>query len=773
MRRALLQRARAQLRGPDLLVGLPVFTLQVAPRMSEPAPSSTPLPDFSELLGPELASALAKKGYSTLTPVQQSVLDPAAQGRDLRISSQTGSGKTLAIGFALRSEVSGALVKPSPVARPQALVIVPTRELAKQVNDELGWLYAPLKLRIASVTGGSSYRDEHRALASGPAIVVGTPGRLLDHLNRGGIEASDVTAVVLDEADRMLDLGFRDELEAILDKTPPDHRTHLVSATFARDVAALADRVQKDPKRIEGTPLGSANRDIDHIVYLVNPRERVDALINVLLHHADEQTLVFARTRADVSEISRELQQAGFASGTLSGEMDQNARNRALSAFKRGDIRALIATDVAARGIDVQDIGRVIQLDPPTDPDTYTHRSGRTGRAGRKGVSAVLVAPAGLRRAASLLQRARVQFRIEPIPTADAIREAQDARWLSDLMQGDQREVSERVRKQVESIVASGLTERALTQLIISVRRATGEPRDVTPLLPEAQRGARAPARPERGGRFEAREPRQFEPRPPRQFERPAPQFEREERPTQQSAREPWQAAREPRQFERGPAPSERPPAFERGDGQRWVPFRVSWGEAHGADARRLVAMLCRRGNIRGSDIGAIRVNRTSSMVEVAASVARGFAESAREPDPRDPRVMISLLSDSPVDESDEAPRSMPQRPRDHVPPSQHRGPPPQRSAPRPQHAGPSPARDFTPRPAREFAPKPARDFGPKPAREFAPKAARDFAAKARDFAPKIARELPSKPARDVPPKRPTRKIVVNAPPPRRGPKKK
>ena len=747
--------------------------------MSEPAPSSSPAPDFSELLGPELASALAKKGYATLTPVQLSVLEPGAEGRDLRISSQTGSGKTLAIGFALRSAVSGAAIKPSPVARPLALVIVPTRELAKQVNDELGWLYAPLKLRIASVTGGSSYRDEHRALAAGPAIVVGTPGRLLDHLNRGGIEASDVAAVVLDEADRMLDLGFRDELEAILAKAPPGHRTHLVSATFARDVAALADRVQKDPKRIEGTPLGSANRDIDHIVYLVNPRERVDALINVLLHHADEQTLVFARTRADVSEISRELQQAGFASGTLSGEMDQNARNRALSAFKRGDIRALIATDVAARGIDVQDIGRVIQLDPPTDPDTYTHRSGRTGRAGRKGVSAVLVAPAGLRRAASLLQRARVQFRIEPIPTAAAIREAQDARWLSDLMQGDQREVSERVAKQVQSIVESGLTERALAQLIISVRRATGEPREVTPLLPEAQRSGRAPARPERG-RFEERERLEREPRAnergPRPFEqREAQNFERGPRPFGQ---------REPRQFERGPAASERPPAFERGDGQGWVPFRVSWGEAHGADARRLVAMLCRRGNIRGSDIGAIRVNRTSSVVEVAASVASGFEASARAPDPRDPRVMISSFAggDEPEPQSEQAARPEPQRPRAHVPPSQHRPSAQQRPerAGAPHHAGPSQARDFAPKPMRDFgpkpdfAPRPAREFAGRPPREFTPRAPRDFAAKQpREFASKASPELAAKPERDLPPKRPVRKIVVNAPPPRSRPKKK
>jgi len=758
--------------------------------MSEPAPSSTPapdLPDLNALLGPELASALAKKGYTTLTPVQMSVLDPSGEGRDLRISSQTGSGKTLAIGFALRSAVAGEPVKPTHVARPRALVIVPTRELAKQVHDELTWLYAPQKLRIAAVTGGSSYRDEHRALSAGPAIVVGTPGRLLDHLNRGGVEAGDVGAVVLDEADRMLDLGFRDELEAILAKAPPGHRTHLVSATFARDVAALADRVQKDPKRIEGTPLGSANRDIDHIVYLVNPRERVDALINVLLHHADEQTLVFARTRADVSEIARELQQAGFASGSLSGEMDQNARNRALAAFKRGEIRALIATDVAARGIDVQDIGRVIQVDPPTDPDTYTHRSGRTGRAGRKGVSAVLVAPAGLRRAASLLQRARVQFRVEPIPTAAAIREAQDARWLAELMQGTQREVSERVSKQVASIVEAGLTERALAQLIISVRRATGEPRDVTPLLPEA--GGKGASRPLRGNDRYERNDRND--RNARGNDRPQ-RFEQRELSFEGGGE---RQERGPRQFERRPF-SDRPPEQPRSGGDQWVPFRVSWGEAHGADARRLVAMLCRRGNIRGSDIGAIRVSRSTSVVEVATSVARGFEEAAREPDPRDPRVMIAPMSEGggrdfdadSGDDSDsgsdsahsEAPRPAAQRPRAHVPPSQHR---PQR-APALHAPGARAQRDFAAKPPRDFADKPPRDFAIKPPRDFgaaksgfagkAPhdfsrKPPRDFAAKpARDFAAKPPRETPSKPVRDEAPKRPTRKIVVSAPPPRR-----
>jgi ATP-dependent RNA helicase DeaD len=719
--------------------------------MSEPASSVAPSPNFSELLGPELASALAKKGYHTLTPVQQSVLDPELVGRDLRISSQTGSGKTLAIGFVLRSALSAATLAKSTIARPQALVIVPTRELAKQVHDELSWLYAPLKLRIAAVAGGSSYREEHRALAASPAIVVGTPGRLLDHLNRGGIEAVDVGSVVLDEADRMLDLGFRDELEAILEKAPPGHRTHLVSATFARDVAALADRVQDNPRRIEATPLGSANRDIDHIIYLVHPQERVDALINVLLHHQEEQTLVFARTRADVAEIARELQQAGFASGSLSGEMDQDARNRALSAFKRGDIRALIATDVAARGIDVQDIARVIQVDPPTDPDTYTHRSGRTGRAGRKGVSAVLVAPAGLRRATSLLQRARVKFRIEPIPTAATIREAQDARWLTELTADDEREVPERVQKQVQRIVESGLTERALGQLIISVRRATGEPRDVTPFTPPPEgrpydKHAPRPFEQRNQRGFEARDQRSFEPRDQRPFERRA-----------HSTSAPPSA---PRPF--GPSassgrpssPSVRPPAAPREQGDTsWVPFRVTWGESHGADARRLVAMLCRRGNIRGTDIGAIRVSRTTSTVEVAAHVARGFAEATREPDPRDPRVLVTPLEGGPAPTHEDAPRP-------------------------PRGFAPKPARDFAPRPARprDFAAKPGRDFAPKPARprDFEGKPARDFTpkpARPRDFEAKPTREVPSKPVQDVPPKRPSRKIVVTAPP-RRTPKK-
>jgi ATP-dependent RNA helicase DeaD len=582
------------------------------PNMPSTNPSVAFETDLSELLGPALSSALATKGYTTLTPVQKAVLDPALAGRDLRLSSQTGSGKTLAIGFVLRAALEAAVSAVGPVARPRALVIAPTRELAKQVEMELSWLYAPLKVGVVSVTGGANYRDEHRALSRNPGIVVGTPGRLLDHLNRGSIDAKQVSAVVLDEADRMLDLGFRDELEAILKGLPEEHRTHLVSATFDRQVAALADRVQKNAAAVQGTPLGTANHDIDHIVYLVPPRQRLDALINLLLMQPDEQTLIFARTRAEVSDITDALQEAGFSADALSGEMQQEARNRALSAFRRGQTRALVATDVAARGIDVQSIARVIQLDAPSDPDTYTHRSGRTGRAGRKGVSALLIPPAALRRCTMLLGRARVRFRTEPVPSAETLRAAEDARAFADLTRELEGEVPARIRAQVKKLIDGGFAERALSRLLAQAQDASAEPREIKTVAAERD-VRRAPANgrpafrdgPFREGAFRDR------------------------------------AVSSPQQ-DRGYAPEAPgrggPPA---GNREEWVPFHVSWGEQHGADARRLVAMLCRRGGIRSSDIGAIRVNRNSSSVEVAARVSDVFSVATRVPDARDPNVSI------------------------------------------------------------------------------------------------------------------------------------
>ena len=545
-------------------------------------------------LRPALVAALQKKGFTSLTSVQQAVLEPALADRDLRITSQTGSGKTVAIGLVVADLVALGKLK-GVVAKPRVMVITPTRELAKQVDEELAWLYAAMHVSVTSVTGGSSVRDERRALAANPEVVVGTPGRLLDHLTRGSIDASEVGAIVLDEADRMLDLGFREDLLAILEHAPAERRTHLVSATFPRDVRALADRVQKNPAHVEGTKLGTANTDIEHVIHLVDSRQRLDAIINLLLATPEKQTLVFARTRADVAHLTRDLEHAGFSVASLSGEMEQPARTRALAAFKRGSLHALIATDVAARGIDVQDIARVIHAEAPSDADAYTHRSGRTGRAGKKGTSSILVTPGSLGRTSQLLARAGVRYRMEPIPTADEIRTSADEQLFAELTADDEFE-DERAWSLAKRISKTDKPARALARLLARARGAgPTEPRDVRTITPPpfADRN--------RGGR------------------------ERERPPRERTWSERSEGRRERRPDEPG----------------TWVPFRVSWGQEDGADARRLLAMVCRRGNVRGSDVGAIRVARTHAIVNVATPVAESFLRASQEPDPRNPRVTI------------------------------------------------------------------------------------------------------------------------------------
>ena len=559
---------------------------------------------FPAVLGPALLGALESKGYTTLTAVQTAVLAPALAGRDLRITSQTGSGKTVAVGFAMRdfvAEKAPESGKEGALARPRALVIAPTRELAKQVEEELSWLFAPLGAGVISVTGGAGYSGERRALSRKPAIIAATPGRLLEHLQRGSIDASAVRAVVLDEADRLLDLGFREDLEAILKFAPEGHQTHLVSATFPREVRALADATQKDAVHVEGTRLGAANADIDHVVYLIEGRQRLDALVNLLLASPDGQTLVFARTRADVATIARELKDCGFAAMSLSGEMDQAARNRALAEFKSGNLRVLVATDAAARGSDVQDIARVVHAEPPLDADSYTHRSGRTGRAGRKGTSVVLAALPELARTTFLLRRAGVAHRFEAIPSADAIRASANARTAAALASEDDddtRGFSDLTWALAKQIAAQGNLTRAIARLLVKTRYAgPTEPRNVRAIEPPTGRVHSAPA-PDR--------------------------FKAGARPT---------ASRSRNQDKEVP-----PRANRKGS---WVPFRVSWGQEQGADARRLLAVACRRGQIRGADVGSIRVGRSHSVIEVAAHVAEAFAVAAGGPDPRDPRMTI------------------------------------------------------------------------------------------------------------------------------------
>jgi ATP-dependent RNA helicase DeaD len=415
--------------------------------MPEPENTAEPVGDGLSGVPTLLATAMRKRRFSDLTSVQRAVLDAESEGRDLRISSQTGSGKTVAIGLALaghlEQEISGAgsdsaNSHPGSHARPSpsVLVLVPTRELAMQVRIELHWLFSKMRgVRVEVVMGGTSVLMERRALAQGPHIVVGTPGRTLDHIKGGALVAKGIQHVVLDESDRMLDMGFRDELEAILEQLPKSRRTHLISATFPAAVQKLANRFQKKPLHIEGTRLGAANVDIDHTAHLLDRRDAYAALVNLLLINEGGRCLIFVERRVDASALATKLSGDGFPVQPFSGELPQAQRTRTLNSFRDGTIRTLVSTDVAARGIDVPDIELVVHMDPPNDSDSYVHRSGRTGRAGRTGKSVMFVPPRMQRQVVRLIQAAKIEVEWKTPLTASKIRKQLRKRFRQQIHQ--------------------------------------------------------------------------------------------------------------------------------------------------------------------------------------------------------------------------------------------------------------------------------------------------------------------------------------------------
>ena len=390
-----------------------------------PVAAEEPAPDPLALVPAALRPAFSRQGFARLTAVQEAVLSADLDARDLRISSQTGSGKTVALGLALVPTLEAT---DADRAGPLAVVLAPTRELATQVRKELESLYADLAgVKVVSVTGGTDPIREAKLLARRPMVLVGTPGRLLDHLTRGAVDLSDVRHAVLDEADQMLDLGFRDELDAILEALPETRHLHMVSATFARDVLRFAEQYQKEVLPIEGTRLGAANEDIEYVAHLVLPHERHAALVNLLLldlARSGGSWLVFVRRRADAAELAELLAEDGFTAMPFSGELSQVQRDRALTAFRQGLVKVLVATDVAARGIDVQGISTVVHYDLPTDRETFTHRSGRTGRAGQKGHARLLVPPSAERRIRRILAEAEVDASWETVPDRARIEKA-------------------------------------------------------------------------------------------------------------------------------------------------------------------------------------------------------------------------------------------------------------------------------------------------------------------------------------------------------------
>ncbi|PPQ31781.1 DEAD/DEAH box helicase [Rhodopila globiformis] len=530
-----------------------------------------------------LSRALAAHGYAEPTLVQSAVLEAGAAERDLLVSAQTGSGKTVAFGLAFAPQVLADGGRLAAAGLPLALVIAPTRELALQVRGELAWLYAETGARVISCVGGSDMRTELRLLSQGAHIVVGTPGRLRDHLERGSLDLTMLQAVVLDEADEMLDMGFRDELEAILDLTPPGHRTLLFSATIPPGIAALARRYQRDALRIAATAEGQAHHDIAYHAITVAPRETERALINVLRWY-DERAIVFCATRVAVARVYGNLTERGFNAVALSGELTQAERNRALQALRDRRAQVCVATDVAARGIDLPDLGLVVHAELPRDRDTLLHRSGRTGRAGRKGIAVLLVPYPRRRVAERLLASARVQASWMPAPSAEAIQ---------------QRDGGRLVQEAVAAAETASL-EPDLLALGRSVLEAQGAEAVAAALVRAL--GAVLPA--------------------PEELE--VPERQPEARP---------RAAPGARQRQRD------------GDGgEEGVWFRLNVGRNRNADPRWLLPFLCHRGHVTRQEVGRIQVMERETRVEIAARAAARFTDAAGRPSDDDEGIRIEPL---------------------------------------------------------------------------------------------------------------------------------
>jgi ATP-dependent RNA helicase DeaD len=549
--------------------------------------------------------------------VQAAVLESASD-RDLLVSAQTGSGKTVAFGLALAPRLLGDNERFDKAGAPRALIVTPTRELAQQVHRELAWLYAETGARITTCVGGMDPRREQQALSHGVHIVVGTPGRLCDHLERGALVLTRIEAVVLDEADEMLDMGFREDLERLLDAAPTERRTLMFSATIPKPIATMAKRYQKNALRIAATGEGDRHRDIEYHAVPIVPRERDLAVVNLLRYHDAPGALVFCATRDGVTHLAANLSERGFSVAALSGELSQRERNQALQALRDGRARVCVATDVAARGLDLPDLGLVIHADLPQNQQTLVHRSGRTGRAGKHGLAILIVPDQARRYVERTLASARIEAKWRLPPSADDIRvRDQDQLVLEIRALADEQ--SEDDLAVAKTLLAERSADALVAALVRSRRDARPAPEELT--MPASMRPRRP--EPERKQERAQRVDRRKEQVP---FEGP----ERRRQPAAQRA----SGERRPAEQRRGPMTGTN------------VWFTVNVGRSKNADPKWLIPLLCRRGNVTKRAIGKIQILARETRVEIASDTAEQFAEAVRRPDPKDPRIHIERLDE-------------------------------------------------------------------------------------------------------------------------------
>jgi ATP-dependent RNA helicase DeaD len=566
---------------------------------------------------PPLARALTERSYDSPTAVQTAVLADAAADRDLLVSAQTGSGKTVAYGLAIASNLLGGAGRFERAAAPLALIVAPTRELALQVQRELAWLYQYADARVVSCVGGMDPRREQRELAEGAHIVVGTPGRLCDHLRRGRLDVSKLKAVVLDEADEMLDLGFREDMEFILKTTPGTRRTLLFSATLPRGIVALAKQYQRQAFRVEVAGDEGGHADIEYRGIRIAAGDVEHAVVNVLRFFESPGALVFCNTRNAVRHLQATLSERGFSVVALSGELTQSERTQALQALRDGRARVCVATDVAARGIDLPNLDLVIHADLPNDAEVLQHRSGRTGRAGRKGVSVLLVPSVRKRRAELLLNLAGIDASWGTAPTADEIRKLDQERMLRGDLFAEETTADDLIL--ARALLAERPAEDIAAALARLYRARLPSPEDILDPGQGAGRSRDISGR-EKDGRASRGDDRVTGPRS---------------------------------------KSGKSSPRHGMAEGSVW--FRAAIGRKKNAEARWLLPMICRRGDIDKHDIGAIRILDTTTEFEISGRAAESFAVKIRRPDKED-NIRIEPLAGVSEGQSSLQQRSHPPR---------------------------------------------------------------------------------------------------------------
>ncbi len=442
-------------------------------------------------LRPELEQAITALGYVDPTPIQAGMIPLMLTGVDVIGQAQTGTGKTAAFALPILNNLQRGN------RAPQALVMAPTRELALQVAEATLSFGQFLKVQVLAVYGGAPYIRQINELRRGVDIVVGTPGRLIDLMNRGVLDLSQVKTVVLDEADEMLSMGFIEDIETILAATPEGRQTALFSATMPTPIRRLADKYMHEPQSVTIQREQVTVAAIEQRYYLVNEREKTAALTRLFEVEEITSALIFVRTRAGTGELSNELSTRGFPSEALNGDLNQDARERTLNRFKAGQIKVLVATDVAARGLDIDDISHVFNYDLPDDAEIYVHRIGRTGRAGKTGIAISLVPVFEKRRVKDIERFTRSKLNQATLPTTEeilALREKELVRQLSVWLTRGRCKTERAI---VEKLVAEGVDPLDIAAVSLKIARGDEKQR---PIAPITELNEIRPARPVRGG---------------------------------------------------------------------------------------------------------------------------------------------------------------------------------------------------------------------------------------------------------------------------------